>query len=372
MLIVDAHQDLAWNILTFGRDYSQSAAKTRSSEMGSMTPFYNDDTMLGWPDYQKGQVALVFASLFATPKRFCMGEWDVLCYADANQADRLYHSQLDAYERLVDENAGKFRLVLSQTDLEGLLADWGNELHQEPEEKSKEQGPHPVGLVITMEGAEAIRHPRELEEWWGRGVRLIGPAWSGNRFCGGMGEPGPLTSEGYALLEGMAELDLGLDLSHMDETAALQALEFYPSQVVATHSNALALLKASDSNRHLSFRLIQGILERDGVIGVVPFNAFLKPGWKRGDRREQVQMEQVVAQIDYLCQVAGDALHVGIGSDFDGGFGLQSVAVGIDSIADLQKLVPHLVEKGYSKVDIAAILGQNWIARLRRVLPESL
>ena len=55
-----------------------------------------------------------------------------------------------------------------------------------------------------MEGAEGVRSPRELEEWWARGVRLIGLAWAGNRYCGGTGEPGPLTSEGYALLEAMA------------------------------------------------------------------------------------------------------------------------------------------------------------------------
>ena len=41
-----------------------------------------------------------------------------------------------------------------------------------------------------MEGAEGVRSPSELDEWWQWGLRIIGPAWAGNRFCGGTQEPG--------------------------------------------------------------------------------------------------------------------------------------------------------------------------------------
>jgi membrane dipeptidase len=369
MLIVDAHQDLAWNMLAFDRDYTLSVEETRSAEIESPTLVINDDTMLGWPEYQQGQVALIFATLFATPLRFFEGEWDTQCYANAVQAENLYSSQLEAYERLFDEHSDKFCLIATRDDFQSLLDDWKQVSNQEQLPATNSSSP--VGLTILMEGAEAINRLDDLEEWWAKGVRLIGPAWIGNRFCGGTGEPGPLTSEGYALLERMADLGFGLDLSHMDEQAALQALDFYPGEVLATHSNAFALLKGSNSNRHLSDRLIQGILERNGVIGIVPFNAFLKVGWERGDRREEVHIQQVVAHMDYICQMAGDALHVGIGSDFDGGFGLQSVPVGIDSIADLRNLTPLLFEKGFSKTDIAAILGENWITLLQRILPSS-
>jgi membrane dipeptidase len=324
--------------------------------------------MLGWDDYQRGQVALVFATLFAAPVRFCGGEWDTQCYSDANQALSLYRAQFEAYQQLIDHNVDKFQLITTRKELSNVLDGW----RQVPNQGANviaENPNHSVGLVILMEGAEAIRDPGELEEWWNRGVRLIGPAWSGNRFTGGMGEPGPLTGEGRELLGRMAALGFGLDVSHMDEQAALQALDFYPGHIVATHSNALALLKGSDSNRHLSDRVIEGILGRDGVIGIVPFNAFLKPGWKRGDRREEVNIQHLISQIDYICQLAGDAYHAGIGSDFDGGFGLQSVPIGIDTIADLQKLASLLAEKGYSETDICAIMGENWITQLERMLP---
>jgi membrane dipeptidase len=70
--------------------------------------------------------------------------------------------------------------------------------------------------------------------------------------------------------------------------------------------------------------------------------------------------------------MAGDALHVGMGSDFDGGFGLQSVPTGIDTIADLRKIIPILNQKGYTEADISAIMGGNWLAHLRNNLPEVL
>jgi membrane dipeptidase len=107
------------------------------------------------------------------------------------------------------------------------------------------------------------------------------------------------------------------------------------------------------------------------VLGVSPLNPFLLAGWKRGDRRGQVSLQHLVDHIDHICQLAGDARHVGLGSDFDGGFGVQSVPLEIDTIADLQKLVPLLGERGYSQEDTASILGGNWLELLQDTLPES-
>jgi membrane dipeptidase len=360
MIIVDAHQDLAWNILTFDRDYTQSAADIRLSEKGTHIPVFNDDTLLGWPDYQRGKVALIFATLFAAPIRAKLGEWDRQYYHDENEAYALYNTQLDAYYRLVEENPNKFQLVLNQALLSDILAHWGDSSKQD----------HPVGLIPLMEGAEGVRHPSELEEWWQRGTRIIGPAWRGTRFCGGTHEPGSLTKEGRALLDGMTELGFALDLSHMDEAAVFQSLDVYPGKIIASHSNARALLSHDHTNRNLSDRMIQGIIERDGIIGVVPFNRFLITGWRTSDGREKVSLEHLAAHVDHICQIAGDAWHVGIGSDFDGGFGLQKTPSEVETIADLQKLAPLLSDKGYTVKDIEAVLGQNWIRFLKETLPE--
>jgi membrane dipeptidase len=397
MLIVDAHEDLAWNIRSFGRDYTLPAAETRQKEAGSLVVQVNGDTLLGWPEYQRGRVGVVFATLFAAPLRRSMGEWETQVYADFARAYDLCRGQVEAYYDLVEEHPEHFRLIQSQKDLDETLAEWEKipepplppvatpeEPVPEPQEEAEEAEPEsipdeeaeqpvkgaPVGLVMLMEGAEGVRGPGELDEWWEMGVRIIGPAWAGTRYCGGTREPGPLTKDGFALLEGMADVGFALDLSHMDEEAVLQALEVFPGTILASHSNAAALLKGVETNRHLSQRVIQGILERDGAIGIVPLNQFLVPGWRARDGREAASLKLVAAQIDHICQAAGDARHVGLGTDFDGGYGLQSVPAEVDTIADLRKIIPLLLEKGYTANDVAAILGENWLDRLRRILPE--
>lgn len=359
MLIVDAHQDLAFNMLTYGRDYRRSAAETRQREAGGLAPQHNGDTLLGWPDYQRGRVAVIFSTLFAAPIRRKLGDWDTQTYDTFEQAHSLYRRQLQAYHRLVEESPDQFRLIQTLGDLQAILSHWETQAEF-----------HPVGLVVLMEGAEGVRDPGELELWWAEGVRMIGPAWAGTRYCGGTREPGPLTADGYALLERMAEFGFALDISHMDEKAALQALDTYPGTVIASHANALALLKGSQSNRHLSDVVIRQLLNRGGVIGIIPSNHFLRPDWQERGGRQSVTLHEVVAQIDYICQMAGTARQVGLGSDFDGGFGLQSVPIELDTIADLQKLAPLLAHKGYDEEDIAAVLGVNWLSRLEQFLPE--
>ena len=361
-LIVDAHQDLAWNAQSFGRDITQPLAERRQRERGSPVVERNGDTLLGWDCYQDGRVALVFATLYAAPVRFQVADWEKLVYRDARGAERLYRGQLDYYERLCDEHADKFRLVKDSQALDEVVAAW---------EGLTEGQEAAVGLVLLMEGAEAIRDLGELEEWWQRGLRLIGPAWAGNRFCGGTHEPGPLTDDGRALLDAMAAIGFALDVSHMDPPAALEAADRYEGLICATHANAKTLLKGSESNRHLTDELIAALLERDAVIGAVPYNLFLHPDWRKGARRELCSLDMVVDHIDYICQMAGNARHAGLGSDFDGGFGLQSVPPELDSLADLRKLAPRLAARGYSEEDIAAILGGNWLRFLRQFLPAA-
>ena len=65
-IIIDAHEDLAWNILTLNRDYTHSASETRKIEADSPILAHTDNTILGWEDYQRGKVAVVFSTLFAS------------------------------------------------------------------------------------------------------------------------------------------------------------------------------------------------------------------------------------------------------------------------------------------------------------------
>ncbi len=274
-LLVDAHQDLAWNMLSFGRDYTLSAVDTRQREAGGLAPEVNGDTLLGYPEYLRGNVALIFATLFAAPARAKGGDWDNVSYKDSNQARQLYRDELDSYSRLVDRAPDKFRLVHSTRELDSVLTAWS--------ESEENQTHPPVGLVPLMEGGDAICTLDELPEWWERGVHIIGPAWMSTRFCGGTREPGPLTKEGHALLDVMADLGFTLDLSHMDWAAARQALDVYDGSIIASHANALRLVRDGDSNRFLPDDIIERLVEREGIIGVVPFNRFLIQTWKNSD-----------------------------------------------------------------------------------------
>lgn len=364
-LIVDAHEDLAWNMLTFGRDYTRAAHETRLLEAGGVAPHVNGDTLLGYADYRRGRVGIVFATLFAAPIRAKLDESDTQVYRTAEEARHLYRAQMDSYWRLVETHPEMFCLVRTASELDAHLSAWAK--HPEPAEGDPRL---PVGLVPLMEGAEGITRLEELEDWWERGLRIIGLAWKGNRFCGGTREPGPLTPEGFALLEAMASLGFTLDLSHMDRAAALQALESYEGPIIASHANALRLVKGSESNRHLSDEVIEGIIARGGIIGIVSFNRFLVNGWTGKDPRSDVPLDLVAAQIDTICQQAGSAHHAALGTDFDGGFGVQEAPDGIDTVADLHQLAPLLEARGYNDEDVAAIFGGNWIRHLKRSLPS--
>jgi membrane dipeptidase len=362
-LIVDAHQDLAWNMLTFGRDYTIPVAETHQREKNSPDIIENNgDTTLSWHEYQRGRVGIVFATLFAAPLRTKIADWDTQVYETPDQAHAVYKRQLDAYDRLFDLHPDQFTPLRAARQLDTLLEIWN-----QPD--SAHSNGRPTGLVTLMECAEGVRTPDELNEWWERGVRIIGPAWMSTRFCGGTREPGPLTKAGHELLDAMAERGLSLDLSHMAWESALEALDRYDGPILASHANPLKTVKNGSSNRFLTDEILDGIFEHGGVIGIVPYNRFIIQGWKNSDPRSDCTLEMVVAHIDYICQRAGSAHHVGFGSDFDGGFGLQQLPAELDTIADLQKLAPLLAARGYSEIDIAAIFGGNWIDHLRRSLP---
>jgi membrane dipeptidase len=349
-------------MLTYGRDYTRSVHVTRRLEAGTTTPERNGDCLVGWPEYQRGQVAVVFSTLFATPAK--MKELgDTVVYTDYQSAHRLYREQITIYRKLVDSNPDKFRLISSTKELDSVVEHWSKPV---PEVEG-----HPVGLIYLMEGADGIRSPHELSEWYDLGLRIIGLAWAGTRYSGGTSDPGPLTDEGRKLISAMADYNFILDLSHMDEAAAYESLDRYEGPVMATHSNCAALMEGAGTNRHLPDRVIRGLIERDGVIGLIPLNTFLKVGWlrKNGSRREEVPLDTFIAHIDHVCQLAGDANHAGIGSDFDGGFGLQSIPPELDTIADLQLVASKLVALGYSETDAANVLGGNWLRFLRKHLP---
>jgi membrane dipeptidase len=156
----------------------------------------------------------------------------------------------------------------------------------------------------------------------------------------------------------------------MAEVSALEALDRYPGTIIASHANASNLIGGERAQRrHLSDRVIRRLGERDGVIGVLPYNRFIVPEWKNSDPREDVPLAKLVDHIDHICQLTGSVRHVAVGTDFDGGFGWPAVPLEINTIADLQKLVPILEQRGFSSVDTDAVFHGNWLKILEKTLP---
>jgi len=350
--IVDGHEDIAWNALALGRDVRLSAFEVRRFEQGSDVPARDGIRMLGLPEWLAGGVAVVFGTIFAEPAKRAYPKPQA--YTTAEEAHELAQAQLDYYHRLADE-CEQVALIGSRTDLDEVLTS---------QESEKPQ----VGIVPLMEGADPIREPAEAEMWFERGLRMVGLSWrAGSSYAGGDASPGPLTDAGRDLLEVMAELGMILDVSHLAEEAFAEAVDRFAGRVVASHANPRARVPG---RRQLSDAMIRRLAERDGVIGIVLYNTFLRPGWSKGDPKEAVTAADVAAAVDHVCQVVGDAARVGLGSDFDGGFGAESAPLEMDTVADLGRVVPALGEMGYGEEEIAAVMGNNWLRLLQETLPE--
>jgi membrane dipeptidase len=357
MIVIDAHEDIAYNVLCYGRDYRQPALGTRRLEAGSAMLQQRGNAVLGLPDALLGRVGLAFATLFVAPYDGKDDQpWSSLSYKTPREAYQLAAQQMDYYHRLADEDE-RVRLVKTQADLDAVLATWA---------EGTEIGDHKQGLILLMENADPILEPKQFEEWYERGVRIVGPAWGETRYCGGTNAPGPLTAPGHELLDVMASLNAILDLSHMAEEAYLQAIERYEGVIIASHSNPR---RFCNSDRHLSDLMIRQLAQRDGVMGIVLYNRFLSNDWTKGDPKSDVPLSVAVDAIDYVCQLTGSAAHVTIGSDFDGGFGVESIPDGLDTEADLWNFGAALRARGYTEPDIEAILSGNMLRKLRQSLP---
>ena len=340
-LIVDAHEDIAYSAIALGRDYCRSAEETRRQE--GDTPREGTAT-IGLPDALRGNVRVIFATVYVAPAS-SSPKFSGSVYATAEEADAAAREQLAFYNQLARDS--RVSLIETRRDLEQVVS-----------------APEPrLGLVLLMEGADPIILPDDAAGWFAAGVRIVGPAWHATRYAGGTGAPGPLTPLGRALMQQLEGAGFILDTSHLAEESFFEALSLFHGTVIASHSNAR---KFVPTDRQLSDEMIRALVARDGVIGAVFFNRFIKPGASR----EEVALSDVVTHIRHVCDLAGDTRHAAIGTDLDGGFGVEQTPREIDTVADLYKLGDALSAANFGDQDIENILGGNWLRVLRRALPE--
>ena len=357
MLIADAHLDLSWNALQWNRDLRQSVYTIRTLEQKVEGKARGVNTV-ALPEMRRGRVALAVVTMLARSTGRPVPHVD---FASTAQSFGIARGQLAYYRAL--EGQGEIRVLETADTLVRHMEEWSAWDHAHPDE-SPDDGMPPLGFVLSMEGADPILTPDQLEEWWNLGLRLLGPTHYGpGRYAGGTGTELGLTELGPPLLREMARLGILLDMTHFSDQAFWEALTHYDGPVLASHNNCRALVR---HQRQFSDAQLEAIIDRDGVVGAA-FDAWmLKPGWSGVDRENRdVTIETVVEHIDYLCQLAGNSRHAAIGTDLDGGFGREQSPHDLDTIADLQRIPALLTDRGYGDEDIAAIMHGNWVRLLR-------
>jgi membrane dipeptidase len=349
MLIFDAHLDLAWNAIDWNRDLFLEVHELREREQG-MTGKGRGRGTVTFPTMRRGEVGCCIATLL--PR---------LVSGNSMPTIQRFHHMPAAYGHA----HGHLRYYKALHDLGHLR--WirtGRELSQHLEAWNANPATAPIGYILSMEGADPVLSPAQVEEWWEAGLRIIGPAHYGvSPYAHGTGTVGGLFPQGPDLLREMERVGMILDVTHLSDQCFDEALEIYHGPVLASHHNCRALVP---DQRQLTDEQIKRLIERGAVIGTALDAWMLYPGWIRGQTTpEVVALDAMIDHIDHVCQLAGNARHAAIGSDLDGGFGTEQTPRDLDTIADLQRVPAMLSARGYSSADIAAICHGNWVRFFR-------
>ncbi len=363
-LIFDCHLDLAWNALTWKRDLTRPLAELNARDPASDEKFRGRATTT-LPEMTKGRVAVCLATVMGrVPYGDDSLHGSTLDFATHEQVYAFARGQLAYYEALQD--MGHVRLIHTRGELEFHWREWTS--FESSDDAGTDYAP-PLGIILSMEGADAMAGPDYAEKWFGLGLRSTGLVHYGSSaFAVGTGEEGPLTEAGRKLLSEFQSLGMVLDVTHLSDQSFWEAMECFSGHVIASHQACRALVPAQ---RQFSDDQLKAVIDRGGVV-CVPCDAWmLYPNWVRGETtRDVVSIEALGDQVDHICQLAGNSMHAGIGSDLDGGYGTEQSPTGLDSIADLQKLGEQLSRRGYADADVHAIMGGNAYQFFLKHLPR--
>lgn len=354
--IFDAHLDLAMNAIEWNRDLTRSLADIRAAEAHLKDKPDRGHNTVSFGEMRRANIGLCVATQIARVEH---NAWSpVPGWRSPQQAWAMTQAQLAWYRTM--EEAGELVQIRDAAGLERHLAECDDKT-SETEGLAK-----PIGYILSLEGADSLVTLQHLERAWGYGLRAVGPAHYGpGIYANGTNSSGGLNERGRELLREMRRLGMILDATHLCDDAFWDAMEVFDGPVWASHQNCRALVP---HNRQWSDEQIKLLIERGGVLGSV-FDAWMMvPEWQRGvttPASAGLKLEKIVEHIDHVCQLAGNARHVGIGSDLDGGFGTEQTPQDLQSIADLQRLPELLRARGWSETDITGLAHGNFLRFLR-------
>jgi membrane dipeptidase len=352
MFIIDAHLDLSMNALEWNRDLTRLVAEINQREEGLTDKPDRAKAVVSLPELRKGNIGLVVATQIG---RYVAPGNSLPGWHSPQQAWAQTQGQLAWYKAM--ENAGEMVQVNNLQGLEKHLTLWSD---------GADKADKPVGYILSLEGADSIIDVGYLENAYQNGLRAVGPAHYGpGRYANGTDATGKMGQNGLELLKEMERLNVILDATHLCDDAFWQALDNFNGHVWASHNNCRALV---NHNRQYSDEMIKALIDRGAVIGAALDAWMMVPGWVRGQstpRQMNCNLEVMVDHIDHICQIAGNALHIGMGTDLDGAFGREQCPYDLETIADMQKVPALLQKRGYTDADIDNMMHGNWLRFLR-------
>ncbi|MFZ2287171.1 MAG: dipeptidase [Bacteroidales bacterium] len=205
-----------------------------------------------------------------------------------------------------------------------------------------------------------------------------------------------LSPFGEEVVKEMNRVGLMVDVSHMSDESFYDVLKVSSAPVIASHSSCRALC---ESPRNLDDEMLIALKKNGGVIQICILSDYLKqpePNPEYESRRDEMrekwkavgpdltegQQEQrwkefsdlkkqyvklatvadAVNHIQHVVDVIGID-YVGIGSDFDGGGGIE----GCTDVSMMKNITKELLRRGYSRDEIAKIWGGNFMRVMREV-----
>jgi membrane dipeptidase len=252
---------------------------------------------------------------------------------------------------------------------------------------------YPIGKNLSL-----------VKEYYDRGVRYITLCHSSdNDICDSSTdelnpEDNGLSDFGQEVVAECNRLGIIVDVSHISDKSFFDVLKLTKAPVIASHSSVRSVC---DHPRNLSDEMLKALASNDGVIQICFVSSFVKRAKPNPERekalaelrekygswsevkdeslREKMEEEymnvyekypsdratvqDLVDHIDYVVNLIGID-HVGIGSDFDGGGGVE----GCDEVSELPNITTELLRRGYSEEDIRKIWGANLMRVFRKVI----
>jgi len=352
MFTIDAHLDLSMNALEWNRDLTKPVTEINAREQGLSDKPDRAKATVSLPELRSGNIGLVVATQIAryvAPDNYLPG------WHSPEQAWAQTQGQLAWYQAM--EDAGEMVQVNDLSSLEKHLNLWKDGIETEKK---------PVGYILSLEGADSLVTIGHLEKAYQNGLRAVGPAHYGpGRYAQGTDAQGYMGENGRALLKEMERLNVILDATHLCDDSFWEALDHFNGSVWASHNNCRRLV---NHNRQYSDDMIKALIDRGAVIGAALDAWMMVPNWKRGisdPKTMNCNLDVMIDHIDHICQIAGNALHIGIGSDLDGAFGREQCPYDLETITDLNKVPDLFKKRGYSDADVENLMHGNWIRFLK-------